>query len=185
MKNLLRASVLTVIALASTYAQSSAAIVYTLHDVQLKDMYGAAAGTLTGSFTLNDARDSLLSANIVAPEATGLTFNFAEVNYTEAGSVFQGFLPNSFRIDLSGSLYQLQLAFASPLPTSGISNLITNGTSYDHQWNAGNRLVTSGWVSASNGAVPEPSSIAMATVAAGAGLATAVRKRRRGAVQVS
>ena len=186
MKNLVRASVLTLLVLSSTYARSSAAIVYTLHDVQLKDMYGESAGALTGTFTLNDARDSLLAANIVAPETTGLTFNFAEVNYTQAGSVHEGFLPDSFRIDLSGSQYELQLVFASPLSTSGITNFITNGPSSEHQWNAGNRLVTSGYVTASSGAVPEPSAIAMAAVAAGAGLATALRaRRRRGGVQVS
>lgn len=185
MKTLVRASVLTLLVLSSTYVRSSADIVYTLHDVQLKDMYGASAGTLTGTFTLNDARDSLLAANIVAPATTGLNYNFSEVNYTQAGSVYEGFLPNSFRIDVSGSQYELQLVFASPLSTSGITNFITNGPSSEHQWTAGNRLVTSGWVTASTGAVPEPSAIAMAAIAAGAGLATALRARRRGIVQVS
>ncbi|WP_337175860.1 PEP-CTERM sorting domain-containing protein [Paludisphaera sp.] len=179
MRNLLRASVLTVLALASTAGRSSADIVFELRDVNLS-FVGMDAGTLTGSFTTNDARTEVLSIDIQTEARSfgGGAWTFTAMHYDDSylpdASVNAS--PGLFEVVI-GASSEIRLNFNGGLNASGDSPIFAN-VSYETQPTGGNRVVSSGYVTATTAAaVPEPSSIAMGAVAIGAA-GLAVRRRR-------
>lgn len=175
MKYLFRASALTALILAASAGRSSAGVLYTLNNVNL--VVGAtSAGTLSGTFTLNNALNALEAVNLTSTQATVGAFTFAQTTYTLGNSTaYVALLPNSFRLTITGT-NQLDLSFVGGLTTVGTFQIDT--TSNENQTAAGNRTVASGSVTS---AVPEPSSIVMAAVALGMGGLFARRRRRAAA----
>lgn len=180
MKLALRAS-LVCLAFSCFAGQASAAIVYKLVDVKLGYLGGEALGGLTGTFTVSDDLQTLISANI---EATGAT---ASGGHTYVPSVYafnpgdsvnnSSLIQNYIRLNNTSLWQELYLVFTSPLTGSGSTDLFIG--SYESQHPAGGRIVLSGWVEVdSPAAIPEPSSLATLFIGAPIALAVARRCRR-------
>ena len=134
-------------------------------------------GTLTGTFTTDDAVTTVQSTSLAVSGGTlGLdSVIFDQASYISAGTQN---LPNSFSlVALSSVNKSLTLVFASPLTLAG-ATLSTSSDNY--QQYVGTRTITSGSVvNASAGAVPEPASWAlMLTGFAGVGFALRRAQRR-------
>ncbi|CAN7445228.1 PEPxxWA-CTERM sorting domain-containing protein [Phenylobacterium sp. LjRoot164] len=161
------------IAAIATAAPAWAAKVFTLDNVTLQG-----GGTLTGSFTTNDALTSLLAVDITASAAGA----FSQFTYNNASLADWVSLPSQgFRISTAGYAQQLRLDFF-PL-TEGGANLLSS--SYEFQSTGGPRTVTGGRVVLDvPSAVPEPATWAMMIM--GFGLAgAALRSHGRKAVLVA
>jgi hypothetical protein len=136
--------------------------------------FGAPGGTLTGTFTTNDAITQVTAVDLFS-SSNGA---FQGFEYDDVATIDSQREPNSFRITLNpvpGHTDQLQLVFTPALTIAG-SAIGTN--SFEHQdfQGSGNRIL-SGTVKVS-AAVPEPASWAL--MIAGFGLAgAALRTRRR------
>jgi len=175
MRGLLRMSALVCLVAIAPAPRSSADVVFNLADVELA-VGGTAAGTLTGSFTLSDDLATLLAADVTASGALVNGFTFEPVTYTLANSTFfTNNLASYFQLS-QGSTDELRLVFDGPLAATGGS---LSSMSYEWQWTAGNRIVTSGSYAPSTPAVPEPSSLALAAIAAGSAAAFGMRRARR------
>src|SRR5262245_26431143 len=146
-------------------APASADVIYTLSGVTL-----AGGGTLTGSFAVNNALNSVTSANIVA-SAQGA---FGGFSYVYPSAVLSQSLPTQyFQLDASGR--QLRIYFNNPgLTATGAS--INLGHSYDYDPHAGNRLITGG--SLVVGAIPEPASLTILGIGLVLGAAALSRRQR-------
>lgn len=181
-KSLFRISALSAAILMASSAQSSAGVLFTLHDVRLAVGQGVFAGDLTGTFTLSDDLKKLEAAEITSSaDKTNGHSTFHSTAYTkgEAVYVYDAQLPNNFQLWL-GTGDQLKLSFTKALDVAG--KVYFHADSFE--WQGGPmRYVSEGWVSAvpdgpgAPGAVPEPSSIAMATIAMGAAGLLARRRR--------
>ena len=176
----LRLAVATlIVALAGVGHQAEANIVFTIQDASMKDGDGNDAGMLTGTFTTDDALTTLIDYNITATAASEPVFSFPGFVYTPAtSSLTAPFLPTYFRLDSSGG-DELRLYFSSALTAAGAS--LSTANSYEHEAAGGNRYLTGGSVTAFNGSVPEPSSIAMLGTASVFGLGVLARRRRKAA----
>ena len=152
MKHLI--AITAAIAAIATAAPAWAAKVFTLDNVTLQG-----GGTLTGSFTTDDALTSLLSVNITASSGTFGPGVFSNFTYNNASLADWVVLPTQgFRISTSGFAQQLRLDFF-PL-TAGGANILN--TSYEYQNTGGGRAVTGGRaVLDVPSAVPEPATWAM------------------------
>ena len=174
MPKILTAAVVAGLTLVSV-RPASANIIYNLSNVTLSTSAsgGAPIGTLTGSFTTNDARSSIVSFNI---QASG-TGTFAGFTYVPANAtVTASSLPSQyFQLDSTGSGNELRLYFSSPLTASGTT--ISTTFSYEHEPSGGNRYPTGSIVAAASpvSSVPEPASFA--ALAAGLVGLAAVRRR--------
>ncbi|WP_174278827.1 PEP-CTERM sorting domain-containing protein [Sphingomonas bacterium] len=137
----------------------------------------SASGTVTGSFTTNDARTAVESYNIVA-SAFG---SFTGYTYTPATSTISAStLPSQyFRIDSPGLVNELQLYFSSGLSDTG--GTILTSSSYEHEPSGGNRSLSGSVVAAS--VVPEASTWAMAMVGLGV-VGGALRRRGKVSMRV-
>lgn len=143
---------------------ASADVTFDLSNVQLSTASsgGTPDGTLTGSFTTNNAFTSLTSVDIVASifgSYTGQTYTLSNSTVT-----FDG-LPNSFRLDtnpVGATSSELQLVFSSALTSSGAT---LSTSSYEHENSGGNRFVSSGSVVLAPATVPEPASAALIALA--------------------
>lgn len=140
------------VTLIMTATSAPAQVIFTLNSVNL--IQGSTpAGTLTGTFELNNALTQILTYNIVASNSPGQTpFVFPGETYTPADSTvsFNGLSQASpnFQIDVTSPTDQLRLVFTSLTATGGtLSN-----TSFESESGAGTRTVVSGTV-----ATPEPS----------------------------
>jgi hypothetical protein len=151
-------------------APASAAVIFNVDGV-----FDGPGGTLTGTFTTNDAITQVTAINLTSSSDgayEGFTYdNIANVDSQRA--------PNSFRLTvlLPGHTNQLQLVFSPALTKAGSS---IGGNSFEHQdyQGSGNRHLT-GSVSLATaaGAVPEPS--AWMLMIGGFGLAGATLRLRR------
>ncbi len=154
---------------------AAADITFVLQGVTLSD-----GGSFVGSFTTNDARTTLTSANITSSKNgafPGFNYLFAAPTSNSTPAFNSTFL----RLDSNtGPSSQLQLGFATALSPTGAS-LTTNGTSYESVQitGAGNRLVMGGRVVAAVAAVPEPSEWAVIGMAITTLGGLMVRARRR------
>jgi hypothetical protein len=159
-----------VLALLSTARTASADFVFTLSGVTL-----AGGGTLTGTFSTNNALNTLTGFDITA-SANGA---FPGFHYTTASStVTAPNLPTFFQLDSPGSADELRLIFNGGLTSSG-ATLTT--TSYEFESAGGVRTVTSGRVTA----VPEPGSLTLISGGLALSVAGLVRRRGRRAVAVA
>ena len=156
------------IAAMTAAAPAWAAKVFVLDNVTLQG-----GGTLTGSFTTDDALSSLLSVNITASSGTFGPGVFSTFTYNNAALANWVSLPSQgFQISTSGSAQQLRLDFF-PLTASGANIL---HTSNEYQYTGGGRAVTGGRVLLDvPSAVPEPATWAM--MITGFGLAGAALRR--------
>ncbi len=140
-------------------------------------------GTLTGSFTTNDALTSLEAIDIIASMNDFRGFTFQEFHYNDVGFVYSDHMPTYFSVKTTGFAQELQLYF-SPLTDSGAT--LWANYSFEHQVVAGTRQVTAGRVIAAPiSAVPEPATWAMMIVGfglAGSALRQGGRKGVRAAV---
>lgn len=129
------------------------------------------AGSLTGTFTTNDALSAVLSYDITAsPVGSFLGFHYQTTN----SSVTASTLPSQyFRIDSTGSANELQIYFTKALTMTG-STGISATFSYEHEPSGGNRY-PSGTVSA----VAAPGPVAGADLIPLLGLAGGWLARRR------
>jgi len=144
-----------------TVGTASADITFDLSNVQLET--GATpSGTLTGSFTTNDAMTSVTSYDITA-SASGSYLGFT---YTVANSsVTAQNLPSFFQVDTPGApatVDELRLIFDGGLTASGGT---LTAASYESEPSGGNRTVQSGSATLAPTGVPEPASFAL--IAAG------------------
>ena len=146
---------------------------FTFSNVTFSSTPGGAAnaGTLTGTFTTNDALSTILSYDITAsPVGSFLGFHYTTSNsFVSASS-----LPTQyFRIDSNNGLNQLQIVFASTLSRTN-STVILSPQSSEHEASGGNRYPTG-----SIAAVATPGPVAGAGLVALLGMIGAFFGRRR------
>ena len=137
-------------------------------------------GTLTGTFTTDDALKSLLAIDITASAGTYGPGVFSVFNYNNAALADWVSLPTQgFRIQTAGAAQQLRLDF-NPLTLTGANIL---NTSSEYQRLGGPRAVLTGRVVFQDvpppvSAVPEPATWAMMIIGFGA-VGSMVRTTRR------
>ena len=148
-----------VVAIAAA-APAWAAKVFVLDNVTLEG-----GGTLTGSFTTNDALTSLESVDITSSMNPAGPFTFQSFHYNDAALANWVVLPSQgIQNSVNGAAQQLRLDFF-PLTETGAVLL---GSSNEYQFTAGRRVVTGGQVvAAAVSAVPEPATWAMMIVGFG------------------
>lgn len=134
---------------------------------------GTAQGTLTGSFTTNDARSTLVAYNIVASPFS----SFPGFTYTPATAPLSAStLPSQyFQLDAPGGLFELRLYFTSALTTSGAT--LNRTFSYESEASGGIRYA-GGSIVAATAAVPELATWAMLVAGFGA-VGFAMRRRQK------
>jgi hypothetical protein len=149
---------------------ASASVVF---DVNANLQYG---GTLTGSFTTNNAFNGVTAYDIVASAGPGSPgFTFTGFTYGTGDSSVTAETSTLIQFDSTPGGEELRLTFSAPLSASG-ATLTTAG--YESEITAGNRSITSGSVSPAVAGVPEPASFGLLTATLSA--AAFIYKRRRG-----
>lgn len=127
-------------------------------------------GTLTGTFSTNDALTDITGLNLVASSFGGVVFN--NLAFVTAES-----LPTSFTLQVLSPERNLNLVFSPALSASGAT---IGAGSFINNGGARSALTLSGTVTAgpaTTAAVPEPSTWAMMLVGFGA-LGFTMRRRR-------
>ena len=135
---------------------------------------GTAVGTLTGTFTTNDALTTIQGYNLTASPSGG----FVGFTYTTLNSaVTASSLPSQyFRIDDLAFANELQVYFTSGLTANG--GTVGTSQSYEHEPAGGNRYIVNGTVTrVATAAVPEPASWALMVLGFGA-IGSALRRRK-------
>lgn len=159
--------------LSALAAPASAAIVFNVDGTFTAQGTNAFLGTLTGTFTTNDAITQVTGIDLTS-SSNGA---FQGFNYNEVGAVDWQGLTQGFRLTVSlpGHTDQLQLAFTPALTSAGG---VIGGNSFEHQdfYGSGNRMLT-GVATRAIAAVPEPATWLM--MIGGFGLAGAAIRRRR------
>jgi len=156
------------LALALGVVEARANQVFNLNGVTFDD-----GGTATGSFTTNDARDTLISYDITTSPGTGIGFEYTPLN-SESSSTS---LPTILVLDaptVQNAANILELTFTN-LTAAGSPIKLGENDSFE-QTDSARRVVTGGEVVAA--AVPEPASLLPGGIAALAGLGLWARKRR-------
>lgn len=172
----LRVALLGLGLIAASCGTASANIIYTFNNAGFSTTASGPLndGTLTGSFTTNDARNTVISYNIFA-SAFG---SFAGFNYMPSNSsISASSIPSQFfQIDTSGSTNELRLYFSSGLAATG-SSALAQAFSYEAEPAGGTRFAL-GSVTAAT-AVPSPIAGAGLIPLAGLGAAWFARRRKR------
>ena len=156
--------------------EARADIIYTFSGVQFSD-----GGTLTGTFTTDNAISTLLDFDVTTSTQPGFGFNytFGTVN---SGSTS---LPTILVFSTASLDNLLEVTFVAPgLTATGAPILIGEFDSFEQGpppagAPAPHRQITAGEAIVRTNSVPEPSTMALAGIAALAGLLGYVRQRRR------
>jgi hypothetical protein len=143
-------------------------------------VFDGLGGTLTGTFTTNDAITQVTAIDLTS-SSNG---KFQGYTYNDIATLDSQRIPNSFRLSISlpsGNTDQLQLTFLKPLTTAG--GTLLSAFSFEHQdfQGSGNRVL-SGTVSLATvaAAVPEPSAwMLMILGFGGAGVMLRNERRKR------
>ena len=157
------------LALALGAVEARADHIFTLSGVTFDD-----GGTATGTFTTNDALNSLVSFDITTSPGTNIGFEYTPTTSDSSSTA----LPFILVLNTPPALDNiLELTFTN-LTVAGAPITIGDADSFEQTLGA-RRVVVSGQVVGS-AAVPEPSSLLMGGVAALAGLGMWARRRRDG-----
>lgn len=149
--------------------QASANIVFTFSGVTFDG-----GGTLTGSFTTNDALTALVDYNITTSPAVGIGFNYTPGNSDSSSTS----LPSILVLNTPPALdHILEITFSGGLTTSGAGILLGNNDSFEQGTGGARRVINAGSVTVAT-SVPEPSSVALVGIAVLA-LALVIYLRRR------
>jgi hypothetical protein len=152
-----------------------AAKIFNLQGVTLQG-----GGTLTGSFTTNDALTQLLSVNIISSANSAGIFGYSSVAYNNiANSSWTSLAMQGFQVSNALGTQQMRLNLA----LTGTGGTITPYSSYEYQVQAGMRSVLSGAVVLVTSPIPEPAAWAM--MIAGFALVGATMRRRKATVAFS
>ena len=145
---------------------ASADIIFTLSG-SLDD-----GGTVSGTFTTDDAIGSLLDYDLTTSGANGFTYNT-----TTAPQNFSS-LPNILVVETADLSHLLQVTFAGGLTATG-GNIVAGGfDSFEQIPGGAHREITAGSAAVGTTAVPEPSTIALLGLAV-LGVAGFVRRNRQ------
>ena len=157
--------------------EARADIIYTFSGVQFSD-----GGTLTGTFTTDNAISTLLDFDVTTSTQPGFGFNYT------SGTVNSGStsLPTILVFSTASLDNLLEVTFVAPgLTATGAPILIGDFDSFEQgpppaPGVAGpHRQIVQGEAIVRTSSVPEPSTMALAGIAALAGLLGYVRQRRR------
>jgi hypothetical protein len=157
--------------LASSAAQPASAD--HVYSVSASLQYG---GTLTGTFTTNDANTVVESWDLVAPSSPGTGGHaFPGFEYTNSNSTVLAAAgaETSITFDTPGKAEELRLAYVGTLPTLGESLDASHSYESEHD-TGGNRNFTSGTIAG----VPEPASITLSASGLAILLAAWFRRKR-------
>jgi hypothetical protein len=134
----------------------------------------AGGGTLTGTFTTNDARTVLEAVNLTSTA-------FGTNTFTDVSAASVSILPTFMQFNLTSPLRQLNIIFTPTLSATGAT---IGAGSYEAQGNLANFRSLSGTVTAASAAaVPEPATWAMMLLGFGA-IGVGMRSRTRQAVRL-
>jgi len=150
-------------------AQASANIVYTFSGVTFSD-----GGTLTGTFTTNNAFNTLIDFDITTSPGVGLGFTYTTLT---AGSGSTS-LPSIIVLSTATMDEILQVTFAGGLTATGAPILIGTFDSFEQAGPNARRDIVAGSAIVAPVTVPEPSTLALLTIGA-LGVLTSVRRRRQ------
>jgi PEP-CTERM motif len=130
-------------------------------------------GTATGTFTTNDALNSLVSYDITTSGGTLAGFEYTPLTSISTPTS----LPSILVVETASLDHILELTF-SGLTAAGSPLTLGDNISFEQDPSGAHRLVTAGEVVAA--AVPEPSSLLLGGLASLAGLGMWARRRRNG-----
>ncbi len=148
--------------------QASANIIYTFSGVTFDD-----GGTLTGTFTTNDAITALIDFDITTSAGTGIGFHYTPAT---AGSSSTS-LPAILVLSTATLDNILQVTFSGGLTATGAPILIGTADSFEQTTAPARRDITAGSVIVA-GSVPEPATIGLLGMGV-LGLLASIRRRRQ------